>query len=98
MIGVLHLDLVGVGGAVGGAIHGGGAGIIMASWQQRGPIHLALLEASTHDQVARHPARAASRALTHALVLHVPTILALEPWPLANAQRCKAFPIILNPV
>ena len=98
MTGHLHLDSAGVGVGVGGAaIRGGGAGIIMASWQQRGPIHLALLEASTHEQVALHPARAVSRALTHALALPAPTILAPEPWPLANAQRCKAFPIIPNP-
>ena len=58
MIGVLRLDSVGVGGAVGAAIHGGEAGIIMGSLPQRGPVHLAQREVFSPEQVAQHLLRA----------------------------------------
>ena len=53
MAGHLHLDSAGAGGALGDAIHGGEAGIIMGSWRRRGPVHLAQLEISIHEQVAQ---------------------------------------------
>jgi hypothetical protein len=96
MAGLLHLDSVGVGGAVGDAIHGGGAGTIMGSWRQRGLVHLAQLEISIHEPVAQVPAHAPWLARIHEPVLLAPIILGREPWPQASARRCRMSPIILK--